>query len=191
MRTFIAVDLTDDVIQKITGITKYLKSQTSSSAIKWVSAENLHLTLKFLGEIPESKLEQIKKLARKAVSGIKPFNIAVEGLGMFPNQKKPRVIWLGILSEKPLINLALQLDNALAGAGIPKEKRPFSPHLTIGRIRRSASPDEIIKVGSSLSQFKIDHLGEVPVDLIRLYQSVLKPQGPIYSPLFDIPLNKV
>jgi 2'-5' RNA ligase len=191
VRTFIAIDLPEAVVKKIEGIISYLKTQTPSKAIKWVSAENLHLTLKFLGEVPESKLEQIKTLTLEAVQGISPFVITVEGLGMYPNYKNPRVIWLGIKNEKPLVSIAVQLDQILTSADIPREKRAFSPHLTIGRIRRRATPDEVIKVGATVAQFKVDRLGDVPVETIRLYQSDLKPQGPIYSPLFDIPLNKV
>jgi len=191
LRTFIAIDLTDGILQKIVSITSYLKTQVPSNAIKWVSEGNLHLTLKFLGEIPESKLEQIKTLSRKAVHEIHSLIFSVEGLGMYPNHKNPRVIWLGIFNEKPLVKLAAQIDQALYEAGIPREKRPFSPHLTIGRVRRSASHDEIIKIGAVLSQFKVDCLGEMPVEKVRLYQSELKPRGPIYTPLFDIPLNKV
>ena len=191
MRTFIAIDLTDDILQKIVGITAYLKTQVPSNAIKWVVEGNLHLTLKFLGEISESKVEQIKMLSIKAVHEINSFNFSVEGLGMYPNHKNPRVIWLGIINEKPLVKLATLIDQALFDAGVPREKRPFSPHLTIGRVRRSATQDEINNIGTVLSQFKVDCLGEMPVEKVQLYQSELKPRGPIYTPLFDIPLNKV
>jgi 2'-5' RNA ligase len=191
LRTFIAVDLTENVICKIEKITTYLKTQTPPKTIKWVSSDNLHLTIKFLGEVPEHKLDQIKKLSREAVQTISPFKIDVEGLGMYPNPTKPRVIWLGISNGQFLTEIHNRLDQSLAVMDIKQEQRPFSPHLTIGRIKKSAYVDDILKVGEILSQFKVNRLGTVLVEKIRLYQSELKPQGPIYTPLLDISLNKV
>jgi 2'-5' RNA ligase len=191
LRSFIAVDFPSEIIQKIEEIIKFFKTQTPEKALKWVSTNNLHLTLKFLGEIPEGRLDQIKTILSESLINRSTFTIGIKGLGMYPNKRNPRVIWLGITNEDSLIDLHKSLDQALQTADIEPEKRKYSPHLTIARVRRGTNQDTIKNIGDTLSQFKVDSLGNIPVEEIILYQSELTPKGPIYTPLMSKPLNKV
>lgn len=190
-RTFIALDFPLEIRQKIRDITAYFKTQLPPGLIKWVDPDNMHLTLKFMGETPPEKLADIKHAIYQLGAVFPVFSIEIEDLGMYPNSKHPRVIWLGIKGENNLITLHNQLDQALNQIGIQPEKRPFSPHLTIARVRRSANQDSVLQIGKTLSQFKVSHLGTVHVHEIVYYQSDLTPQGPNYTILQTTPMNKV
>jgi 2'-5' RNA ligase len=191
IRTFIAVDFPLEIKEKITEITAFFQTKLLPAQIKWVDPEHMHLTLKFMGETPLDKLVQIKQSIHQVVSGFPSFKIEIKALGMYPNIKRPRVIWLGINDENNLILLHNQLDQALKDEGIKPEKRPFYPHLTIGRVRRSADQESIRQIGKILSQYKISSLGKVEINELVYYQSVLTPQGPIYTILQSPPLNQV
>lgn len=191
MRTFIAIDLSREILQKIDAVTSFLKTQTPPDGLKWVDIQNLHLTLKFLGEISTDQINQIKTLTAAALADIQAFTLSIEGMGVYPNPSKVRVVWLGCKNGQTLIRAHEVLDRTLASAGIEREKRPFSPHLTIARVRRGTQPSLIREIGETLSQFRIDDLGSFRVSHIRLYQSTLTPRGPIYTPLLTIPLDKV
>ena len=191
LRTFIAVDFPIEIKAKIEEITTYFKTQLPSKVIKWVDANNMHLTLKFMGETPANQLEPIKRAMQQVVNTFPIFEIAIENLGMYPNAKKPRVVWLGISGEKNLISLHKQIDQALKEIGIQPERRPFSPHLTVGRVRRSVDPESVIIVGKTLSEFKVSTLGRVTINEVVYYQSELTPQGPNYTILQSTPLNQV
>ena len=191
MRTFIAVDFSPEIIRKINEIIVYFKTQTPERAFKWVEPENLHLTIKFLGEVPEKKIEQIKSLIKETLDDFKSFQIGVEKMGMYPNAQKPRVIWLGITGAEPLKDIHKMLESQLQKADIQPDKRSFSPHLTIARIRRNADVQSVKEIGETLSKFRVGSLGTCAVNHIVLYKSELTPQGPIYTPLLSSPLNKV
>lgn len=191
MRTFIALDFSPEIIRKINEIIDYFKTQTPERALKWVAPENLHLTIKFLGEVPEKKIEQIKSLINETLDDVKSFEIGVEKLGMYPNSQKPRVVWLGVRGAGPLKEIHKVLDSQLQKAEIQPDNRGFSPHLTIARVRRNADIQSVKEIGETLSKFKVDSLGTCTVNHIILYKSELTPQGPIYTPLLSSPLNKV
>ena len=191
LRTFIAVDFPIEIKEKIIEITAYFQSKLPPAQIKWVEPDHMHLTLKFMGETPHDKLVQIKQSIHQVISIFPSFEIEIKALGMYPNNQRPRVIWLGINAENYLILLHNQLDQALKGEGIKSDRRPFSPHLTIGRVRRNADQESIIQIGKILSQFKIASLGSIKIDEILYYQSVLTPQGPIYTILQSTSLNQV
>jgi len=191
LRTFIAVDFPIEIKEKIESITAYFKTQLPAKAIKWVDPNNMHLTLKFMGETPADQLEPIKNAMQKVATAYPVFSIEVINLGMYPNHKKPRVVWLGISGEENLISLHKQLDRALQEVGIQPERRPLSPHLTIARVRRNSSKESVKDIGQTLSQFKVSTLGIVRVNEIVYYQSELKPQGPNYTILQSSPLNQV
>lgn len=191
MRTFIAIDFPDDILEKIAKIISFLRSQTPEKALKWVDKDNLHMTLKFIGEIREDSLPDIQSLMTRALQGHDFFKISIGRLGMYPNHNNPRVVWLGITAEETLFTIQRKLDLTLQDAGIPSEKRAYSPHLTIARLRRDMDPTATRLIGETLSQFKVDSPGSVLVRQILLYQSQLTSSGPIYSPLLTFPLNQV
>lgn len=191
LRTFIAVDFPPEIVSKIAKIIQYFKTQTPEKALKWVPPENLHLTIKFLGDIPENKLDQVKRILTESVAGRLPFNIEIEGLGMFPNKNKPRAVWLGINCDHTLSDIHQSLDQNLKAVGIDPEQRRFSPHLTIARVRRDIQTDARQAIGHTLAQFKVDSLGVAAINEIILYQSELTRSGSIYTPLFSQTLNQV
>lgn len=191
MRTFIAIDFPKEILEKISRIITFLQSQTTEKALKWVETDIMHLTLKFIGEISEDAVRDVQTIMRHTLQGQNAFEVSIEGLGMYPNPKNPRVVWLGISAEKALFDIQKNLDLALQKINIPSEKRGFSPHLTIARLRKSTDVKTIRLIGETLSQFKVDSLGTVLIKEIRLYQSQLTPTGPIYTPLLKIPLNQV
>ena len=190
-RIFIAVRLPDEVIGKITRISQFFQSQLPEEALKWVETENLHLTLRFLGEIPETTIEQVQQVLAQVATAQKSFELSVEGLGMYPNPKQPRTIWLGVQGVKPLIALHAELEKALGRIGIEKESRPFDPHLTLARVRDRTSREMAHHIGETLAAFKVDSLGVFRVNEIHLIESQLTPQGPIYTTRFTAPLGEV
>lgn len=191
MRTFIAVDFSPKIINKITEIIKYFKTQTPQKAIKWVAPEHLHLTIKFLGDVPENKIDQIKGLIKATLNNENGSEIEVDGLGMYPNPHMPRVIWLGIEGTERLREIHNKLDTELQKADIPPDNRSFSPHLTIARIRRRADKETVKEIGETLSSFNVGSLGNCNINNIILYKSELTPEGPEYTALLSSPLNKV
>ena len=191
MRTFIAVDFPPDMLARINEITTFLKKETASNALKWVETNNLHLTIKFIGEISVSKVEQVKQTLTKSLEDQFAFDIEIGGLGMYPNKNNPRVIWLGVNNGEPLIQIANNLDQALSDLDIKPERRSFSPHLTIARVRRNTDKSSAITIGKTLSQFKVETLGAITIDQVNLYHSKLTPSGPIYTILHSVSLNLV
>ncbi|QRN84050.1 RNA 2',3'-cyclic phosphodiesterase [Chloroflexota bacterium] len=190
-RIFIAIRMPDEVIQKITQISQYFQSQLPEKALKWVETENLHLTLKFLGEIPEASISQVQELLTQVTAAQKSFELSVEGLGMYPHAEQPRTIWLGVKGAKPMISLHGMLENALEDIKIEKENRPFNPHLTLGRVRERTSREVAHHIGETLAAFKVDSLGTFQVSQVHLIESLLTPQGPIYTTRFTAPLSEV
>ena len=191
MRIFIAIEIPQNIRVKIAEITDYLQSKTPPTAVKWVDYENLHLTIKFIGETKQEKIEEITKVLSQSLAHQAPFSLEIGGLGMYPNNTNPRVIWLGVTGGEPLIAMHNILDQNLARLGIQREGRPFSPHLTIARLRRNTDAASSKTIGRTLSQFRVDSLGLFNIDRVQLFQSVLTPSGPIYTTLFSVPLNQV
>ena len=191
MRTFIAVDFPPAILEKIEAIVDYFKKNVPDHALKWVEIVNLHLTIKFIGEIDPGKLDQVKSILAGSLEGHNAFEIEVAGLGMYPNQRIPRVIWLGITGGETLGKIYTTLDRRFSELGIKSESRAFTPHLTIARVRKGTDRKTAQVIGETLAQFKVDSLGTVTIDRVHLYQSVLTPSGPIYTNLFAATLNQV
>jgi len=183
VRTFVAVDFPPAVKTQINQIIHRLKPL--GSMIRWVRPEGLHLTLKFLGEIPQEQLAAVYQAVERGVVGIAPFAFVLTELGAFPNLRRPRVLWLGVLrGQESLKKLQEQVEAQLAECGFPKEKRQFSPHLTLGRVKSLHGIQPLLERISSLS-FQSD---EIPVTAVKVMRSQLKPSGAEYSELKVIDL---
>jgi 2'-5' RNA ligase len=180
-RGFIAIDVT--ATQKILEFEKEIKS--TGADVKLVAPENIHITLKFLGDTDEAMVDQIETIIRDAVKGIEPFTIRLQGTGVFPNQKNIRVIWIGIEDGNIPGTIASTIDEHLALVGFEKEKRGFSSHLTIGRVKTARNKENLIK---TMEKYTDIEFGTFIVDSIKLKKSDLTPQGPIYSTIKDIKL---
>lgn len=182
LRAFIASDIPPEIKQAISSQTASLRKE-SGRAVRWVTPENIHLTLKFLGEVSASNLELLAQALRAECAQIAPFTVSVEGLGCFPNLRRPRVVWLGLTAPPELNHLQRQAESAAARLGYPPEDKPFSPHLTIGRAREQASPAELQTLRALLEHTTLRCLGAFTIEEIHLYKSDLKPAGPVYTRL--------
>lgn len=185
IRAFVAVELTEGLRQEVAAFQGELKS--AGTDVKWVEPANLHLTLKFLGGIPEEKVPSLTEALTRACAGIPAFTLTLEGIGAFPKTTSPRVIWVGMNQGKePLLALAKRVEEECSRLGFPAEERPFSAHLTIGRTR---SPQGIARLIKKLQVAEFRGGTPASVERIVLFQSTLSPKGPTYTPLAEIPLR--
>ncbi len=181
MRTFIAVELKEEIKKKIEEVQAPLKK--SGADVSWVKPGNIHATLKFLGEVPEDKIAMVFEGTAKALQGITGFALALKDLGCFPNLRRPRVIWIGVEKGKEeLSEIARKIEEEMANIGFPKEKREFSPHLTIGRVK---SPKNIEKLTEHIKTVNFQ-TEEIEVKEVVVMKSQLNPAGAIYTPLKKI-----
>lgn len=185
LRTFIALELPPETISLLDKVQQALKS--SGLRAKWVKPENIHLTLKFLGNIDPGDIDKIGGAMTEAVQDCAPLTLTAKGVGVFPGIKRPRVIWVGLGGQITLL-FAVQrkLDDHLAAIGIAKEKRPFKGHLTLGRFKQSVHPKKI----SHIIQEHADLDSEAFIaKRIVLFQSDLKETGPQYTKLLQTTLE--
>jgi len=185
LRCFIALDISEPVKRDFRDIIDRLKRHHAD--IKWVPVDNIHLTLKFLGNTPENILLNIRACLFNVVLSYNPFYIKVYAIGMFPNRKYPKVIWIGVKDSEIVENLYIDIENAMLSLGFKKEQKRFKPHLTIGRVR---SQKGIMDLVNELDSYREKDFGNIHVKTIKLMKSELNPQGAKYSCLFEIPLGK-
>jgi 2'-5' RNA ligase len=178
MRTFVAIELPSETKEKIEEtITPFRKLNLS---ISWVKPKNLHLTLKFLGEVDEEKIDDIVSILAQGVKEEQRFKMDLKDFGAFPDFKKARVLWIGIEKGKEsLIRIQNKVEEGLSNIGFPQEKKGFSPHLTIARVK---SPKGIERLTEQIKN--VNFVAEdIEVDELILMRSQLHPQGAIYTPL--------
>ena len=185
MRAFIAIELTQEIKDVLGRLQAKLK--TVGADVKWVEPKNIHLTLKFLGEIDEQTQNLITDKLEEISNAQKEFVISISSCGAFPNTNSPRVIWAGIeQGDQEIRTIANSIETQLESMGIPKETREFSSHITLGRARSSQNRQELAK---TLSQLILKPLkGQFPASKITLFKSTLTPHGPIYEVLKEFPL---
>lgn len=185
IRTFLAIELPRALLSKIEEVQVGLRS--SQADVRWVSLENLHLTLKFFGNIDESQIEPIVQSIDQAVQETPPIHLRAKGMGAFPNLRNPRVIWIGFVEGKEdLTSFQNKLEIEFEKIGFPREDRPFHPHLTLGRVRSSRGKEDLIK---RMERYKEEEFGEILVEKVVLFKSDLRPSGPIYTPLREMRLR--
>ncbi|MCP4690135.1 MAG: RNA 2',3'-cyclic phosphodiesterase [Desulfobacterales bacterium] len=183
-RSFIAVNIPDPVISAIREVQGGMRAR--GLKVKWVRPENIHLTLKFLGEIPSADVEDVGRAMAETLEGRGPLTLSARGLGCFPGLKRARVIWVGLAGEvHPLIEYQEAMDQALAGIGLPREKRPFKGHLTLARIKGRVKPGALAAAMEAFGDFESQPF---TVKEIILFKSQLTPAGPIYTALRRTPL---
>ena len=184
-RTFLAVDLLPGQRRKACRIIEDL--QQRSDQFKWSREENLHITLNFLGPVPEVELNQVCDAAAQAVQGIPAFDIQVEGLGAFPILERPRVVWAGVTEGRSqLQELQQHLEAGLEPLGFPPDRRQYRPHLTLGRIKRAGKANSAVI--DYVRQHETIELGASCVDSVIVFSSFLDRSGPVYTPLTTIEL---
>jgi RNA 2',3'-cyclic 3'-phosphodiesterase len=189
LRAFIAVDLPFEIRDAIGRVMTPLQKGIGS-IVRWVPMENMHLTLKFLGDVSPSNVEMISQMLQAEADLFNCFDLRLSGLGSFPNLKRPRVIFIGIQAPPTLESLQRGIESASRRLGYESEERGFSPHLTIGRLRQNVTASEQQATRRALEETRIDSLGTARVDSVHLYKSDLKPSGSVYTKLYSAPLKK-
>ncbi|HEX8992611.1 MAG TPA: RNA 2',3'-cyclic phosphodiesterase [Anaerolineales bacterium] len=189
LRAFLASELPSPLQDAIHTATADLRGHLSDGLVRWVPAHNVHLTLKFLGDVSPSSLELIKQMMVAEATQFSTFDVQVEGLGCYPSVRRPRVLWVGLRAPAELGSLQRAIEAAAARLGYESEERGFSPHLTIGRVRQNASSSDLHKIRISLEETRIGLLGTAHVDAVHLFKSELRPEGSIYTRLFSAPLR--
>jgi 2'-5' RNA ligase len=184
IRAFIAVTLTELVIEEIAKIRMLL--QETRGDLRWARMESLHVTLKFLGDIHRHQVEPILEALHKIVSIHSPLCIIVQGLGVFPNVRRPRVLWVGLKGEG-LTELSEAIETALMPLDFPPEDRQFMPHLTLGRVRSLRGWENLLP---RVKEHENTLFGESMIDRVTLYQSNLRPEGAIYTSLGSVPFQR-
>lgn len=176
MRAFIAIELPVPVKEALEALINRLRQ--SGAKASWVKPGNIHLTLRFLGELPETDVNRLGERLALAYQGVSPFELSVAGVGAFPNLRKPSVVWTGVAPlEGPLARAQAIAENAAVEIGLPPEQKPFRPHLTVARIRDARRLGDL---RARLAREQGFQGGAFQVDSVSLFSSQLTPQGPIH-----------
>lgn len=179
VRAFIAIPLPDTVREQMAALQGRLKRY--GFRIRWVRSENIHLTLRFLGDLDGCRLTDAQNAMTRALARGPALQLAVRGLGTFPGIRKPRVVWCGLAGETDrLADMHGRLGSELAGCGFPAETRPFRAHLTLGRVKAAIPAARLVTAIREQGGFESDRF---PVKTVHLYKSVLRPEGPLYTSL--------
>lgn len=185
IRSFVAILLNDEVRAAVAA--EIARLRPLAPRVGWVAAPNLHLTLKFLGELPPDALEQVKDGLTEAVAGAAPFSLHFYGLGAFPGMARPRVLWVGVAEGGQAAQALLaRVEAALGRRGFPREDRPFSPHLTIGRVRE---PRGLAGLQEAMARDARMDFGRLEARALSLMRSDLSPAGSRYTELAAFPLS--
>jgi 2'-5' RNA ligase len=181
IRAFIAIELPGQIKVALSQLQGNLRTSKNAS-VKWVNSEGIHLTLKFLGNVDEVEIPALNKALSEAVQGVAPFSLELGEPGAFPSSQAPRVVWVGVEGEmEPLLALHNNIDRVLAPLGFPPEKRAFSPHLTLGRVREEALPGERRRLGENVTALKKGAKSSFKVESLSLMRSRLTREGAVYS----------
>ncbi|MEC8857715.1 MAG: RNA 2',3'-cyclic phosphodiesterase [Chloroflexota bacterium] len=177
VRSFIAIPVPSERIEALEQSVKHLDEEIGRH-VRWVRPEGIHLTLKFMGDIPAATAERVLEALLPVTAGFNSFQLSISGLGVFPNSRRPRVLWAGLDGGlKSLSELHMAVDEAVGKLGLPKDQRPFSPHLTLGRVRRDAAEGQLQKIGEAMSSTKIPSVPAWLADTVNLMRTELDPAG--------------
>jgi len=189
IRTFIAIDLSDEHRAALDRVQMQFKAERASRYVRWVAPSSIHLTLKFLGDVETAQMPALFQAVTDACVGIAPFTLQVSGAGAFPNTRRPNVVWVGVQGEVERATvLAKKIKEACAALGFPREDRAFSPHLTLGRVKRETSSNDRRLVGEMIEQANVGDLGEIHVAQVNVIKSELRMTGSIYTRLHEVRL---
>ncbi len=177
MRTFIAIDIPKELKEKIYNAFNYERERIKG--VKWVEEENLHITLKFIGEIKEEKIKEIEKILDEIQNKFKSFEVSLGELGGFPGFKNPRVLWIGVSPPEKIEEIFNFIEDRAEKVNIEREERKFHPHITVARIKE--------RKGISFEKKKFDD--KFKANKIVLFKSDLRPEGPIYTKIKEVKLK--
>lgn len=184
IRAFIALEIDQLHKQKLTELISCLKK--SNADVKWVNENQMHFTLKFLGNIEKDMVHKISNILKSIVNDFKTFTIQFSKIGVFPNMRRPRVVWIGIAKGSDSLRLLNdKIETHLEGLGFQREKREYKAHLTLGRVRSSKNIGDLTKL---IEEVDFESQDDIKIDKLILFQSTLTPKGAIYTPLLEFPL---
>ncbi len=184
LRTFISIDIEDaSILDRLVAVQEELSR--SGADLKIVERRNIHLTIRFLGQIPSIMVDEVAKVMERA--RVPKFNIAIRGLGAFPGISRPRVIWAGVIdSSGSLVKIHKEIELGLRRLGFKRESEEFVPHITLARLKSRRNIERVVQV---IRRYEDELFGEMVVKCIRLKRSILTPRGPIYSTLREVQLE--
>lgn len=186
IRSFIAFDLPQDILESIGDVQAQVKKREVK--LKWVPVKNIHLTMKFIGDIQKNMIDSLANIMAESVEGIGAITLSAKGMGVFPGLHRPKVLWIGIDGEVDQLNrLQNTLDKKLSSIGIQAEKRPFTGHLTIGRAKEKLNMEPLKE---SLRLFYDFQTRPFTINEMKLFQSELLPTGAVYSCIKSVVLSK-
>ena len=184
IRAFIAVELPLPLHDYLAELTRRLLSEVPAGSVRWVRQEGIHMTLKFLGQIPEVRLAEINSLLEPCLRQQAPFQVQIGGLGCYPDMQRPRVVWVGAHSPAGELNqLQAAVEKSLSEIGFSPEAREYSGHLTIGRVRQEARREELKQIGEAVVRMAETERKTLEVRGVALFQSELRPDGAVYTRL--------
>jgi 2'-5' RNA ligase len=195
VRTFVAIELDNQFMQALTTIQASLQQGEAKRAGRWVRPEGIHLTLKFLGDVPSDKLEHIYQAISHACAASAPFSLTLETPGCFPNLRRPRVIWVGVREASgELAALQQAVERELGRLGYRPEERGFTPHLTLARVREEAKRGEIEALSRLIAEAQTRDATEADrpvmrVETVSVMKSDLQPSGAVYTEMFRASLG--
>ena len=185
MRAFLAIDCDDRLKDNISSLIKRL--DRGGGNVRWIKKQGMHLTLKFLGNITDLQAQSIDQELRMLKNSFNPFDLSLRGTGRFPASSRfPKVLWVGVDGNDILGSLHREIEQSLSRQGFPKEKRPFHPHLTLGRVKNNNALEHVL---SGLDLTKDEFFGRMTVDKCTLFKSTLKPSGAEYTVLAEFPFK--
>lgn len=190
LRSFVALELPAGIQNELACSTVSLQKALPRPLVRWVEPNNVHLTLIFLGDVASARLEQLADALRDEALTHEPFVSSVSGLGAFPNARKARIIWIGLTASPELATLVCGVQSAAVRLGFTMEERPFSPHLTIGRVGQHVSATDLQRIRVALEETSIGMIGTFQVEALQIFKSELKPGGPVYTRLYSLPLGR-
>lgn len=187
IRSFLAVEIPLSNKEKILKLINSF-NEKSDDLIKWVSKDNLHITLKFIGDLNIDHISTIQNSLAKQFSSVPAFDIHINGLGVFPNRSKPRIFWLGFDHNKNLERIVSIIENCAVNLGYKADDKPFSPHLTIGRVHRDISSGDLNAFTKNFQDHQLEVIPDFKVSHVTLFKSELTREGPLYNHLFRVSL---
>jgi 2'-5' RNA ligase len=188
VRAFIAFELPQTVLDKIERLQEQIKQDVPSGLVRWVRPEGIHLTLRFLGDVPEIQISDIASAMHQACRPYARFDISIAGLGCFPNASRPRVIWVGVGEQTgTLAGLQQEVERSLVPLGFSPETRTFHPHLTLGRVK-GRDRERVQALGEYVTRAKVK-IGHIQMASVSLIRSELLPGGAVYTQLAEAKLG--
>lgn len=192
VRLFIALELPATVQDALHVPLQTIREEIRSRDVRWTPPPNIHLTLKFLGDVPLSQVEAVQSALKAAVAAYSSVDLLIAKAGCFPNPKRPRIVWLGLEDQSGHLGaLQKHIEQSLVPLGYPREKRAFTPHLTIGRMKRHVRGEDLAYIGRAIQQLTIGKITRWSATTVSLMESDLRPEGAHYTCRYAAPLKTV